>query len=92
MILAALLLAHQVPTEPVPDGDDIVVTARRGRCQMQVADRIMADAEFRRLAPLWAAGRPLRILVPRGSSYRCQARILFRLERFGVHHAIFVDQ
>ena len=59
---------------------------------MRIADRLIADTDFRRMAPIWAAGRPVRIMVPRGSSYRCQARILWRLERFGVHHAIFVDQ
>lgn len=59
---------------------------------MHIADRIMADAEFRRMAPDWAAGRPVRIVVPRGSSYRCQARILLKLERYGVHNAVFIDR
>lgn len=92
MILIALLLLQASPTPLATEGDDIVVTARRGHCRMRIADRLMADAEFRRMAPEWAAGRPVRIVVPRGSSYVCQARILLKLERYGVHNAVFIDR
>lgn len=79
---------QQTPTE----GDDIVIVARRRRCDLGIADRIMSDKEFRARAKEWAAGQLVRIRVPRGSSYMCQANIMFRLKRYGVVRAVFVDE
>ncbi len=89
LLLLPLLLQAATPTPP--PGDDIVVVARRGKCTTRIADRIMSDGEFRARASEWAAGRPVRITVPAGSSYTCMAQIVFRLERYGVRNAIFVD-
>lgn len=104
-VIALLLALTQVMDntatrqDPVPAAssslsvpDDIVVTARRNQCDVRIADRLMSHRAFREKAREWAAGRPVRVLVPRSSSLRCQAEIMFRLNRHGVTRAIFVDQ
>jgi hypothetical protein len=65
--------------------------ARRRRCEIKIAERIVNDGEFRRRAAEWAAGRPVRVVVRPGESYRCMARIMFRLGDHGVRNAEFVD-
>lgn len=79
------------PTADMP-GDEVVVTAGKRRCDLSIADRLISDREFRDRAREWAAGRPVRIVVPDGASYRCQARIVFRLGKYGVHRAVFVTR
>ena len=83
---AALLLAWQAP-EPV----EIVVRARRRKCDVSVANRILSDREFNARAAEWAAGTPVRVVAPERSSYRCLARITFRLADKGVRQVEFVD-
>jgi hypothetical protein len=89
VVLLFLALLQAIP--PL-DGDDIVVIARRGKCTVRIADRIISDREFKARAGEWAAGRPVRITVPAGSSYKCMARIMFRLGHYGVTKAVFLDR
>lgn len=99
-LIGAMALGQATPQRPpeqpaaagAASGDEVVVVARRRGCGLQIADHILSDREFRARAAEWAAGRRLRIAVPPGSSYRCQAEILFRLHRYGVTLAEFVDQ
>jgi hypothetical protein len=85
LALAALLLLQAA--EPVPA--DIVVVARKRRCDVSVANRIVSDAEFRRRAAEWARGIPVRVTAPTSADYRCLARIVLKLNDYGVTRVIF---
>lgn len=90
---ATLLFAMiQIAAPPAvePPGAEVVVVARRGRCSVAVADRIISDRAFRARAKEWADGTPVRISVADRSDYRCLARIMFRLRSYGVTRAEFV--
>lgn len=98
-LLAILLQAAAAPAPEAPPGappsapaDEVVVVGHRGRCTTRIADRLISDREFRARAAEWAAGRSVRIIVPAGSDYRCMARIMFRLNRYGVRNAVFVTR
>ena len=87
MILALLL---QVAA-PEPTVADIVVTARKRKCDVSIANRIISDKEFRARASEWAAGTVVRVHAPEATSYSCLAKIMFRLNDYGVTKAEFVD-
>ena len=83
MILLALLL-QAAPA-------DVVVVARRRRCDVSVADRILSSKEFDARTAEWAAGVPVRVHAPDTSSRKCLTRILFKLADRGVRQVEFVD-
>ena len=66
--------------------------ARRGKCGVAIADRILSSREFDARAAEWANGTPVRVVVPAGSDYRCLAKIMFRLQDKGVTRADFVTK
>ncbi len=91
-MIAAFLIAALTPQQAAPvEGDQIVVRAVRRKCEVSVARRILSDREFNARAREWAVGRPLRVVVPAGSSYKCMAKIAFRLNDHGVTRFVFVD-
>lgn len=83
MILLTLLL--QVAAA------DVVVVARKRRCDIAVADRILSSEEFDARAAEWAAGVPVRVSAPTASSRKCLAKIVFRLADRGVRRVAFVE-
>lgn len=85
-MILPLLLAWQSP-EPV----EIVVRARRRKCDVSEARRVLSDREFDRRAAEWAAGTPVRVIAPERADIRCLARITFRLADRGVRNVEFVD-
>ena len=91
MILAPLL-AMLLQVQAAPEGDMIVVTAERKKCSMKLASRVLSDPEFEAHLPEWRAGRPLRVYAPAGASYKCLARIVFKLNDKGVTNFRFVDR
>lgn len=82
-----MLLALLIQAAPV----DVVVVARRRRCDVAIASRILSSAEFNARAAEWAAGAPVRVHVPVDASHKCLARIMFRLADKGVRQAEFVE-
>jgi len=94
LILLPLLLQASGPVAPAVDDtpEDVVVVSRRGRCDLSIANRIISDREFRAKTREWAANRAVRVRVPVGSTIRCEAKIMFRLGRYGVTRATFVEE
>ena len=73
-------------------GDEIVIVAKdRGRCDLSIAGRVIRDPEFRARAAQWAAGRAIRVVVPAGTPTRCLAKIMFKMNDYGIKRAEFVD-
>lgn len=70
---------------------EIVVVAKRRKCDTSVAGRILSDREFNARAAEWAAGTPVRVVAPTRSDIRCLAKITFRLADKGVRNVEFVD-
>ncbi len=95
MIVPALLFAAQAAGAPAPPlpatGDDIVVVAARQKCRLRFADRDLSDAEFKRRAAEWAAGKPVRVIARRSADIKCLAKIAFRLADRGVKLIQFVE-
>lgn len=87
MSLLAALLTLQAAVTPPPA--DVVVVARRRGCDIAIASRIISDAEFRRRAAEWAAGTPVRVTAPTSADYKCLARIVLKLNEYGVTRVIF---
>jgi hypothetical protein len=87
VLLPALLLLLQAAPVPVPA--DVVVVARKRKCDVSVANRIVSDAEFRRRAAEWAGGTPVRVSAPTSADYKCLARIVLKLNEYGVTRVIF---
>lgn len=87
MFTLLLLAALTVQSEP----DEIVVTAVKDKCKVRLADRMLSDRDFDQRARLWAAGRPVRVISPRGAGYKCLAKIAFRLQDKGVTLIEWVD-
>ncbi len=71
--------------------DEILVVAKPRKCDLSVAGRTMRDPEFKVRAAEWAAGRPVRVVVPIDARTKCLAKIMFRLHDKGVTRAEFVD-
>jgi biopolymer transport protein ExbD len=104
--LAALVLAQANALPPpsesgVPpalaaeqeaEADEIVVRAVKGKCRVQLADRLLTDREFDQRTDEWAAGKAVRVVEPRGANYKCLAKIMFRLNDKGVRLVRFVDR
>ena len=89
-MLLATLLALAAPAAPAATRDDeVVVTAKKRKCEPAVADRIVKDKEFRARAAEWAGGTPVRVVLERGASYKCLARIVFKLNEYGVTRVLF---
>jgi hypothetical protein len=86
-------LAQQaVPADEVDPADEIVVvSSRKRKCRMELANRVLSNAEFKARAAEWAAGKPVRVLVPPRTDYKCLAKIMFKLNEHGVRRANFVD-
>ena len=87
MILLAALL--QVASTPAPT--EVVVVARKRRCDISVADRILSSKEFDARAAEWAQGVPVRGSAPDRASRKCLAKIVFRLADRGVTRVEFVE-
>lgn len=88
-----LLLAMAGLFAPVEaPGDEVVVVARRRRCDLALAGRIVGSAEFRARAAEWRAGRPVTVVVPPDARVPCLAKIMFRLADHGATRAVFVDR
>lgn len=93
-MVVTLILALMLSQTAAPEtrGDDIIVTARRRHCDINIAGRVIDSAEFRARADQWRAGRPVRVVVPAEARVSCLAKIMFRLADHGVTRAEFVDQ
>ncbi|MDB5695141.1 MAG: hypothetical protein JWN21_684 [Sphingomonas bacterium] len=84
ILLAALLQLAPMPAE-------IVVVARKRRCDIAVANRILSSREFNARAAEWAAGVPVRVSAPDSASRKCLAKIVFKLADRGVAQVEFVE-
>jgi len=93
-LAGALLAAPPAATAPPDDGEEIVVTGtRRGKCLVRLGDRALSEGQFEHRAGEWARpGRAIRVAHPVGTSYRCLARIAFRLQDRGVRLVHFVER
>ena len=93
MLGAAILLAAAAEPVPPPAAEpvEIVVTARRSKCRVQVADRVLSERELNARADEWAKGTAVRIVAPERLGYKCLAKIAFRLSDRGVRLIEFVD-
>lgn len=58
--------------------DEILIMARPRKCDLSVARRTLRSPESKALAAEWAAGRPVRVVVPTDARIRCLAKIMFR--------------
>ena len=86
LLIASMLLR--------PDGavdSEVVVVAKSRKCDLAIGGRTMRDADFKRHAAEWAAGRPVRVVVPHAARTQCLAKIMFKLHDRGVTQAEFVD-
>lgn len=89
-MIAALLLLAQAAAVAEPAPVDVVVTARKRRCDVSIANRVVSDAEFKTRAAEWAAGVPVRVVAPASADYKCLAKIAFRLADHGVTRITFL--
>ncbi|RYF11022.1 MAG: hypothetical protein EOO77_20315 [Oxalobacteraceae bacterium] len=87
LIVIAFMQLHSGNDVP----HEIVVVAKSRKCDFALGGRTMRDADFKRHAAEWAAGRPVRVVVPHAVRTRCLAKIMFKLHDLGVTHAEFVD-
>jgi hypothetical protein len=95
MIIAGLLLLAAVP-EPAPDASatasaDIVVRARRGRCEIIYAGSKLDGRALETLADGWPAGRPLHVQEPRGGDRKCLVHVTLELADRGFKTVQFVE-
>lgn len=91
-MIAALLLTMASTTPAVSDAPpDIVVRAVRGRCEIAYAGSTLDGRGLQHLADGWPAGRPLRVLEPRGADRKCLIHISLDLARRGFNSLQFVD-
>lgn len=88
-MLAGLLMLFAAQSAPA--SDEITVTARRKRCNLSIAGRIVNDPEFRARAGQWRSGHPIRIRMASNARIQCLAKIMFRLADHGVTRAEFID-
>jgi len=86
LLIASMLLR---PDDAV--ASEVVVVAKSRKCDLAIGGRTMRDADFKRHAAEWAAGRPVRIVVPHAARTQCLAKIMFKLHDRGVTQAEFVD-
>jgi hypothetical protein len=90
-MFAAFLMLALMPPQDVVAEDAIVVRGTRKKCRMEIAKHLIDDAEFKARAAEWAAGKPVKVLVPPATNYKCLAKIMFKLNDHGVTRAAFVD-
>ncbi len=88
LMLPAPALAPPPAAEPV----EIVVTARRDKCRVSLADRVLSNRELNARADEWAKGTAVRIVAPERLGYKCLAKIAFRLGDRGVRLIEFIDE
>ncbi|MES3109439.1 hypothetical protein [Sphingomonas aurantiaca] len=86
LLIASMLLR---PDDVVTS--EVVVVAKSRKCDLAIGGRTMRDADFKRHAAEWAAGRPVRVVVPHAARTQCLAKIVFKLHDRGVTRAEFVD-
>jgi len=91
MIIASLLLLAAAPQTTVVAEPDIVVRAVRGRCEIAYAGSRLDGRALDRLVDGWPAGRPLRVLEPRGANRKCLVRVTLLLADKGFTNVQFVD-
>ena len=72
--------------------DEILVVAKPRKCDLSVAGRTLRSREFKARAAEWAAGRPVRVVVPTDARTKCLAKIMFRLHDNGVTRAEFAAE
>jgi hypothetical protein len=72
--------------------DEILVVAKSRKCDLSVAGRTLRSPQFKARAAEWAAGRPVRVIVPIDARTRCLAKIMFRLHDNGLTRAEFVAE
>lgn len=85
----ALLFSNSDTPDKIPR--EIVVVAKSRKCTLSSEGRTLRNADFKLYAAEWAAGRLVRIVVPRAARTRCLAKIMFKLHDHGVTQAEFVD-
>ncbi|OYY90627.1 MAG: hypothetical protein B7Y45_06675 [Sphingomonas sp. 28-66-16] len=91
-LLAIALSANGQQEPATPGPDDIVVVARRkNECVVQLADKVLNDAEFRQRSKRWAAGEPARVFLRNEASRQCRVKILYQLAKWDVRVVEFVD-
>lgn len=91
LTLAALLQAPPAAPVPPPVADTITIVARRGKCRVELAGRMLTDREFDARAGYWAQGNAVRVIEPRGADRRCLVRISRALFARGARLIQFVD-
>lgn len=90
LLLVSTALPAQTPTTPEPE---IVIRAVRGKCRVQLDQRLLSDRELAARSGEWAAlGHPVRVVSPDGADYKCLAKIAFTLNKYGVRLIHFVDR
>ena len=87
LIVIAFMQLHSDNDVP----HEIVVVAKSRKCDLAVGGRTMRNADFKRHAAEWVAGRPVRVVVPHAARTQCLAKIMFKLHDLGVTQAEFVD-
>jgi hypothetical protein len=87
LIVIAFMQLHSDNDVP----HEIVVVAKSRKCDLAIGGRTIRDADFKRHAAEWAAGRPVRVVVPHAARTQCLAKIMFKLHDLGVTRAEFVD-
>lgn len=93
LLIANMLAAERpAPTPAAPTSDEIMVTARKGKCELQMARHVLTSREIEDLAKTWGPGRSVRIIEPKGASQKCDIKIMSELAQRGVHDAVFVDR
>ncbi|RMB25708.1 hypothetical protein C8J47_3656 [Sphingomonas sp. PP-F2F-G114-C0414] len=90
-VIAALVLLLPSSDAPGETPREIIVVAKSRKCDLSSAGWTLRNADFRKYAVEWAAGRPIRIVVPRAARTMCLAKIMFKLHDHGVTRAEFVD-
>ncbi|HEX8301221.1 hypothetical protein [Sphingomonas sp.] len=87
--------ATPTPSPASASGDEeavIVVTGRSGECRVRLADRTLSESQLAAKARGWiASGTALKVIRPRGSDYRCMAKIARRLSQHGLRLFDFVE-
>ena len=91
LLLIGLQAAPPSTVAQAPSEAEVTVVARRGKCSVSIADRMISDRAFRARAKEWAAGTPVRIVSPDTTDYRCLTKIMGRLREYGVTRAQIVQ-
>jgi hypothetical protein len=91
MIIAGLLLLAAAPEPAIESTVDIVVRARRGRCEIIYAGSKLDGRALERLSNGWPAGRPLRVQEPHGADRKCLVHVTLQLADRGFKTVQFID-